>query len=163
VNGDEMRDLLLQVDSYIEGLFTPPDPALEGTLRRSREAGLPEIQVSPEEGRLLQLLAEITGAKRIIDILIKSDSRAVLIENKIFAAADNPFDDYAAYLDLLRNENGATYENKSKNKILRTLCPSSGGKEWAFVNLTHADFASAVRSRLEHHVSEADTRYLTFY
>jgi predicted RNase H-like nuclease (RuvC/YqgF family) len=136
VNGDEMRDLLLQVDSYIEGLFTPPDPALEGTLRRSREAGLPEIQVSPEEGRLLQLLAEITGAKRIIDILIKSDSRAVLIENKIFAAADNPFDDYAAYLDLLRNEN---------------------------VNLTHADFASAVRSRLEHHVSEADTRYLTFY
>ncbi len=61
--------LLLQVDSYIEGLFASPDPALEGTLRRSRGLGLPEMQVSPNEGRLLQLLAEVTGAKRIIDIL----------------------------------------------------------------------------------------------
>ena len=86
------------------------------------------MRVSPNEGRLLQLLAEITGAKRIIDILMKSDSRAVLIENKIFAAVNNPFDDYATYLDLLRNENGATYKNMSKSKILLTLCPSSEGK-----------------------------------
>ena len=127
MNGDEMRYLLLQVVSYIAGLFASPDLALEGTLRRSREVGLPEMRVSPNEGRLLQLLAEITGAKRIIDILMKSVSHAVLIENKIFAAVNNPFDDYATYLDLLRNENGATYKNKSKSKILLTLCPSSEG------------------------------------
>ncbi len=30
-----------------------------------------------------------------------------------------------------------------------------------FVNLTHADFASAVRSRLGYHVSKVDIRYLT--
>ncbi len=65
---DGLRDLLLGVDRYVEGLFAPPDPALEGALRRSREAGLPEINVSPSEGRLLQLLAEIGGARRILEI-----------------------------------------------------------------------------------------------
>lgn len=65
---DDTRDLLLRIDSYVEGLFAPPDPALEGALRRSREAGLPEIQVSPAEGTLLRLLAEIAGARRILEI-----------------------------------------------------------------------------------------------
>lgn len=68
MNSDDPRYLLRQVDSYIEELFVPPDPALEGALRRSHEAGLPEIQVSPNEGALLRLLAEIAGAKRILEI-----------------------------------------------------------------------------------------------
>jgi caffeoyl-CoA O-methyltransferase len=65
---DDLEDLLLRIDSYVEGLFAPPDPALEGALRRTREAGLPEIHVSPNEGKLLQLLAEIAGAKRILEV-----------------------------------------------------------------------------------------------
>jgi caffeoyl-CoA O-methyltransferase len=60
--------LLLQIDSYIEGLFAPSDPALEGALNRSRRAGLPEIHVSPNEGRLLRLLAETAGARRILEV-----------------------------------------------------------------------------------------------
>ncbi len=65
---DDTRELLLRIDSYVEGLFVPPDPALEGALRRSREVGLPEIQVSPAEGTLLRLLAEIAGARCILEI-----------------------------------------------------------------------------------------------
>ncbi len=68
MNRDNLGDLLLQIDSYVEGLFAPPDLALEGALRRSREAGLPEIHVSPNEGKLLRLLAEIGGAKRILEV-----------------------------------------------------------------------------------------------
>ena len=83
-----------------------------------------------------------------IDILIKSDSYAVLIENKIFAAVANPFKDYAEYLDNLKNENGEAYAEDKKTKILLTLYPSSEGAEWCFVNLTHADFASTIRSAL---------------
>lgn len=94
-----------------------------------------------------------------IDILMKSDSHAVLIENKIFAVVDNPFDDYAAYLDRLKDENGCAYKNRIK--ILLTLYRSREGAKQGFVNLTHADFASGVRSALGHHVSTADTRYLT--
>jgi hypothetical protein len=47
---DDTRDLLLRIDSYVEGLFAPPDPVLEAALRRSREAGLPEINVPRNEG-----------------------------------------------------------------------------------------------------------------
>ena len=68
MNHDDLRDLLLQIDYYIEELFAPPDPALEGALRRSREAGLPEIHISPNQGKLLRLLAEIAGARRILEV-----------------------------------------------------------------------------------------------
>lgn len=68
MNCDDLRDLLPRIDSYVEGLFAPPDPALEDALRRSRETGLPEINVSPNGGKLLQLLVEISGARRVLEI-----------------------------------------------------------------------------------------------
>ncbi len=127
------------------------------------DALLDSVSVAGEEkgfGGNVSVEREVgTAAGNRIDIFIQSDSYVVLIENKIFAAAVNPFDDYAAYLDSLKDEDGVAYENKIK--ILLTLYPSREGEVQGFVNLTHADFASAVRSLLEHHVSEADTRYLT--
>lgn len=68
MNRDDLRELLPRIDSYVEGLFAPLDPALENALRRSREAGLPEINVSPNQGKLLQLLVEISGARRVLEI-----------------------------------------------------------------------------------------------
>jgi caffeoyl-CoA O-methyltransferase len=65
---NDATDLLLRIDTYIEELFAPPDPALESALRRSRAVGLPEIQISPTEGKLLRLLAEIAGVRRILEI-----------------------------------------------------------------------------------------------
>ena len=102
-----------------------------------------------------------TAAGNRIDILIQSDSYAVLIENKICAAVANPFEDYAMYLDSLKNENGDAYEDEKKTKILLTLYPPREVIGWGFRNLTYADFASAVRSRLGYHVSKVDIRYLT--
>jgi caffeoyl-CoA O-methyltransferase len=68
VNGDDTRELLREIDNYVEDLFGPSDEILEAALRDSRRAGLPEINVSPNEGRLLQLLVEISGARRILEI-----------------------------------------------------------------------------------------------
>ena len=65
---DDMRALLTEIDGYIENLFAPQDEALEAAVRESQRAGLPEIHVSPNEGKLLQLLAEMTGARRILEI-----------------------------------------------------------------------------------------------
>jgi predicted O-methyltransferase YrrM len=67
-DGSGSKSLLDRIDHYVPGLFSPQDPTLENALRRSREAGLPEIQVSPNGGRLLQLLAEIAGARRILEV-----------------------------------------------------------------------------------------------
>jgi len=68
MNGDDLGKLLRDVDAYIGELFAPPDAALQTALEDSQRAGLPEIHVSPSQGRLLQLLAEIASARRILEI-----------------------------------------------------------------------------------------------
>ncbi|MGH3105740.1 MAG: O-methyltransferase [Rubrobacteraceae bacterium] len=60
--------LLARIDDYIEEEFAPQDEALDAALRESRRAGLPQIQVSPNEAKLLQLLAEMVGARRILEV-----------------------------------------------------------------------------------------------
>jgi len=58
---------LRRIDDYIQSL-TPPDDALMHALKTSQENGLPEINVSPNEGRLLYMLAKLSGAKKILEI-----------------------------------------------------------------------------------------------
>lgn len=55
------------VDEYVSGLLAPHDEALEAALRDSEDAGLPAIQVSPAQGKLLYLLAKSIGARRILE------------------------------------------------------------------------------------------------
>ncbi len=66
--GDDTRKLLGEIDAYIEDLFVPRDEALEAALEESRRAGLPQIQVSPNEGVLLGLLTQMVGARRILEV-----------------------------------------------------------------------------------------------
>jgi caffeoyl-CoA O-methyltransferase len=65
---ENMGALLARIDHYIEERFAPQDEALEAAVRESRRTGLPEIQVSPNEAKLLQLLAEVVGARRILEV-----------------------------------------------------------------------------------------------
>jgi len=60
--------LLEQIDQYIEGLFVPPDAALEQNLVDAQAAGLPAIAVAPGQGRMMYLLAKMANAKRILEI-----------------------------------------------------------------------------------------------
>jgi predicted O-methyltransferase YrrM len=61
-------ELAGRVDRYVEELFVPPDPALEQGLTDAVAAGLPEIAVSPTEGKLLHLLARLVRPRRILEI-----------------------------------------------------------------------------------------------
>ncbi len=56
------------VDRYITELFVPPDPALDAALQSSDAAGLPSINVSPNQGKLLYLLAQVQRARNILEI-----------------------------------------------------------------------------------------------
>jgi len=56
------------VDSYFEENLLPADPLLEETLRASEAAGLPSIQVSPSQGKLLYLLAKAQGVRTILEV-----------------------------------------------------------------------------------------------
>ncbi|MBI3831788.1 MAG: O-methyltransferase [Planctomycetes bacterium] len=64
----ESNHLLLQVDQYIEALCSKQDDALLKAIEDSDRAGLPQIHVSPNEGKLLYMLARLSGAKRILEI-----------------------------------------------------------------------------------------------
>lgn len=56
------------VDRYITDHLVPADPALEAALADSDAAGLPSIAVTPNQGKLLELLARIHGARTILEL-----------------------------------------------------------------------------------------------
>ena len=56
------------VDHYLTDLVVQPDPALEAARVASREAGLPDIAVSPPQGKLLFLMARLQRARTILEI-----------------------------------------------------------------------------------------------
>jgi predicted O-methyltransferase YrrM len=56
------------VDGYFSQALLPPDPVLEATRLANLQAGLPAIDVSPSQGKLLYLIALMLGARRILEI-----------------------------------------------------------------------------------------------
>ena len=56
------------VDRYINDTLVGSDPVLEAAVQASVEAGLPEIAVTPSQGKLLHLLALATRARRVLEI-----------------------------------------------------------------------------------------------
>ena len=56
------------VDLYITDLLVPEDAVLEAALRDSAAAGLPPIAVTPNQGKLLGLLARVLRARAILEL-----------------------------------------------------------------------------------------------
>lgn len=56
------------VDRYLDTTLLPSDPALEAALQANNTAGLPSIDVAPNQGKFLELLAQFQGARRILEI-----------------------------------------------------------------------------------------------
>jgi predicted O-methyltransferase YrrM len=65
---EETRALLARIDDYIEDLFTLQDPALTQNLKDADAAGLPSINVSPNQGKLLYLIVKMARASRALEI-----------------------------------------------------------------------------------------------
>ncbi|HEX4591273.1 MAG TPA: O-methyltransferase [Gemmataceae bacterium] len=63
-----MREQWEAVDRYFNDLLVRPDAALEAALIDSAAAGLPEISVTPSQGKLLWMLARVQQAKSILEI-----------------------------------------------------------------------------------------------
>lgn len=56
------------VDAYFSETLIPSDPVLDAALKHCTDAGLPPINVAPNQGKLLHMLAQIRGARRILEI-----------------------------------------------------------------------------------------------
>jgi caffeoyl-CoA O-methyltransferase len=53
---------------YAIRTFAPEDKVLSGIAQKTKAAGMPEIQVGPLDGLLLEILVKATGAKKIVEI-----------------------------------------------------------------------------------------------
>jgi predicted O-methyltransferase YrrM len=62
------QDQWTAVDEYITDLLVRPDAALNAALAAGAAAGMPAINVAPNQGKLLHLLARIRGARNILEI-----------------------------------------------------------------------------------------------
>lgn len=63
-----MKDTWVEVDRYFSDLLTPSDDALEAVLAANRAADLPAIDVTPLQGRFLEVLVRMAGARRVLEI-----------------------------------------------------------------------------------------------
>jgi predicted O-methyltransferase YrrM len=78
------------VDEFLSARLLPDDGAFEAILRAARDAALPAADVSPLQGRLLELLARMQQAERVLEVgtlagystlwLVRSGARVVTLE-----------------------------------------------------------------------------------
>lgn len=57
-----------EVDEYLAGALELNDPVLEGGRAHAHQAGLPQIEVSAAQGKLLMLLVQLLGARRVLEV-----------------------------------------------------------------------------------------------
>ena len=62
------QDLWTAVDQYITEQIVHEDDALRAASEATVTAGLPQIAVAPNQGKLLSLLARLAGARNILEI-----------------------------------------------------------------------------------------------
>ena len=62
-----LQDRFEAVDAYF-GVLVPEDDALVATREAAEAAGLPDIAVAPNQGKLLQLLAVASGARNVLEV-----------------------------------------------------------------------------------------------
>jgi predicted O-methyltransferase YrrM len=55
------------VDAFVGEMLVPHDEVLQGALDAAEAAGLPQIQVSAPQGKLLQMLARLVGARTVLE------------------------------------------------------------------------------------------------
>jgi predicted O-methyltransferase YrrM len=56
------------VDHYVQGTLLRADPVLDAALQANAAAGLPAIDVAPNQGKLLYLLVQMMGARNVLEI-----------------------------------------------------------------------------------------------
>jgi predicted O-methyltransferase YrrM len=96
------------VDDYIAGKLIPTDSVLDQALEASAAAGLPAIHVAPNQGKMLQLLAQIHGARTILEVGTLGGystiwlARALPADGKLITLELNPKNAEVARANLAR-------------------------------------------------------------
>jgi len=58
----------LAVEEFLTGSVVHPDGSLQRAVQSAADAGMPPIEVAPNAGKLLKLLVQMSGARRVLEI-----------------------------------------------------------------------------------------------
>jgi len=88
------QELFESVDKYISDLFGYEDEVLKGAIKSMEEANIPAISVSANQGKFLQLIARMNGAKRILELGTLGGYSTIWLGRAL------PYDGYLLTLEL---------------------------------------------------------------
>jgi len=144
------QDQWTAVDSYIEKLFIAPDFALEAALDSSKAAGLPTINVSPAQGKLLHLLARVQAARKVLELGTLGGystiwlARALPADGRLISLEIDPKRAEIARANIARAELASVVEirvGRATDSMQRLLAESSGPFDLIFIDADKPGYA----------------------
>lgn len=127
---------LTEIDRYIEQLCVPAHAHFELALRDAAAADLPEINVSPNEGKLLYLLAKIAGARRILEIGLLGGYSALWLASAL------PAEGHLVTLEVNEKFAGVARQNLDRAGLLSKVTIHIGDARQSLAALTEAGEAA---------------------
>ncbi|MEU7790993.1 O-methyltransferase [Amycolatopsis sp. NPDC049159] len=144
-----------EVDDYLTEALLAPDPVLDDALADSAAAGLPSIAVAPNQGKLLNLLARLSGARAILEIGTLGGystiwlARALPAGGKLVTCEYEPKHAEVAKANLARAGFGEDVAEIRVGAALDTLPTLTGPFDFVFIDADKANLANYVRAALE--------------
>ena len=144
-----------EVDDYLAAALLAPDPALDAALADADAAGLPQIAVAPNQGKLLNLLARLSGARTILEIGTLGGystiwlARALPPGGKLVTCEYEPKHAEVAKANLARAGFGEDVADIRVGAALDTLPTLTGPFDFVFIDADKANLANYVRASLE--------------
>jgi predicted O-methyltransferase YrrM len=143
------------VDDYFAAGVLTPDPVLDAALADSEAAGLPSIAVAPNQGKLLNLLARLAGARSILEIGTLGGystiwlARALPPGGKLVTCEYEPRHADVARANLARAGFGDDVVDIRVGAALDTLPALTGPFDFVFVDADKANLDNYVREALK--------------
>jgi predicted O-methyltransferase YrrM len=131
------------VDHYLVDHLVPPDPALQSALESSAAAGLPAIHVTPNQGKLLHLLARLVAARNILEIGTLGGystiwlARALVVGGRLITLEVNPHYAAVARLNLQRaglDERVAIHVGRAGETLAQLASQGCGPFDLTFID-----------------------------
>ncbi|MGW3967360.1 O-methyltransferase [Amycolatopsis sp. NPDC005003] len=144
-----------EIDDYLAGALLAPDPVLDTALADADAAGLPQIAVAPNQGKLLHLLARMAGARTILEIGTLGGystiwlARALPAGGKLVTCEYEPKHAEVAKANLARAGFGEDVVDIRVGAALDTLPTLTGPFDFVFIDADKANLAHYVRASLE--------------
>ncbi|WP_410591596.1 O-methyltransferase [Amycolatopsis sp. lyj-23] len=144
-----------EVDDYLTTALLAPDPVLDAASADADAAGLPSIAVAPNQGKLLNLLARLAGARTILEIGTLGGystiwlARALPAGGKLVTCEYDPKHAEVARANLTRAGFGEDVVEIRVGAALDTLPQLTGPFDFVFIDADKVNLANYVRASLE--------------